>query len=114
MLDLAETPPSCESYVNSLQQIRDLVPILDAIDTSGKTLHGIVDNILSFLDLKAGNTLDAPSGGPKALVDMLEEVLLEAHEDNARSKRASCVETVLDVDPHIGSYAEDKDGALRR
>jgi signal transduction histidine kinase len=129
MIDLAEAPSSCESYSSSLQQIRDLVPILDAIDTSGKTLHGIVDNILSFLDLKtkdAGTpstprTVSERGGEHKLLVDMLEEVILQAHEDNERSRRSALqspnsIETIFAIEPaSLGTnYVEDGDGALRR
>lgn len=132
MLDLAETPQNCTSYQNSVAQIRDLIPILDAIDTSGKTLHGIVDNILSFLDLKARdyntpdatsprNMFDGPTGGARSLVDMLEEVIQEAHEENERSRRSALlplntIETVLEIEPkELGEgYSEDAGGALRR
>lgn len=131
MLDLAETPPSCSSYLNSVQQIRDLIPILDAIDTSGKTLHGIVDNILSFLDLKArdystpdtpsSRIFDSPTGGARSLIVMLEDVIQEAHEENERSRRSAlmplnAIETVLEIEPReLGEdYSEDAGGALRR
>ena len=134
MLDLAETPQSSGSYLNSVQQIRDLIPILDAIDTSGKTLHGIVDNILSFLDLKARDysspdmllsparsVFDSPSGGAKTLLEMLEETIQEAHEENERSRRSAMmplnmIETVVEVEPkELGEwYTEDAGGALRR
>lgn len=134
MLDLAETPQASSTYVNSVQQIRDLIPILDAIDTSGKTLHGIVDNILSFLDLKAKDysspdtllsparsMFDTPSGGMRTLVEMLEETVQEAHEENERSRRSALmplnsIETIIEVHPkELGErYKEDSGGALRR
>lgn len=129
MIDLAEAPASCDSYTSSLQQIRDLIPILDAIDTSGKTLHGIVDNILSFLDLKSkdASTPNSPripsasGANQKLLVDMLEEVVVQAHEDNERSRRSALqslnsIETIFEIDPpSLGTdYMEDSDGALRR
>ena len=134
MLDLAETPQSSGTYVNSVQQIRDLIPILDAIDTSGKTLHGIVDNILSFLDLKAKDysspdlvlsparsMFDSPTGGARTLVEMLEETVQEAHEENERSRRSALmplnsIETIIEIHPReLGErYKEDSGGALRR
>lgn len=129
MVDLADAPRDCSSYQNSVQQIRDLLPILDAIDTSGKTLHGIVDNILSFLDLKARDYLqpdsprlfDSPSGGPRTLGSMFEEVIHEACEENERSRRATLqplnsIETVFEMTPpELGEETtEDAGGALRK
>lgn len=134
MIDLAEAPQSSGTYVNSVQQIRDLIPILDAIDTSGKTLHGIVDNILSFLDLKARDysspdamlspqrsMFDSPSSGMRTLVEMLEETVQEAHEENERSRRSALmplnsIETIIEIEPkELGEqYKEDSGGALRR
>lgn len=134
MLDLAEAPQSCESYQNSLQQIRDLIPMLDAIDTSGQTLHGIVDNILSFLDLKARDYMQSDNtpmhsprlyeslaGGPKSLGVMFEEVIHEAWEENTRSRRAALqplnsIETIFEIEPReLGDVMEeDSGGALRK
>lgn len=129
MLDLADAPTTGSTYTNSLQQIRDLIPILDAIDTSGTTLHGIVDNILSFLDLR--NKDAASPGTPKindkhnvprkTLLEMLEEVIEQAHGENERSRRSAMqsvgdIETVFELDPPtLGTnYVEDRDGSLRR
>ena len=131
MIDLVEAPQDCASYLNSTQQIRDLLPILDAIDTSGQTLHGIVDNILSFLDLKAKDYMqsessspsifDSPSGGPRSLGAMLEEVLRETCEENERGRRAALqpvnsIETVFEISPpELGEETmEDSGGALRK
>lgn len=129
MIDLAEAPQNCSTYLNSVQQIRDLLPILDAIDTSGKTLHGIVDNILSFLDLKArdfaqGDTsaprmFDSPSGGPKPLLSMFEEVINDACEESERIRRAAMqplnsIETIFDFPPDLEDTMEDSGGALRK
>jgi hypothetical protein len=129
MLDLADAPSTGTGYTNSLQQIRDLIPILDAIDTSGTTLHGIVDNILSFLDLRAKDSaspgtpksIDKHNVARKTLLDMLEEVIEQAHGENERSRRSAMqsvgdIETIFEVDPpNLGTdYLEDRDGSLRR
>ncbi|WOO77936.1 Response regulator mcs4 [Vanrija pseudolonga] len=138
MSDLAEAPsvapidPNAGS-LTTLQQIRDLLPFLDAIDTSGKTLHGIVDNILSFLDLKAKDTrfesshspsaglLTSPSGAPQPLSTMFEEIITEVYNEDRRGRRASGqqvghIETVFEIIPdRLGELVtEDSAGALRK
>ena len=133
MNDLAETPaaaPAISACMTTMQQIRDLLPYLDAIDTSGKTLHGIVDNILSFLDLKgkdqtlnptSPSVLTSPSGAAQTLEVMFEELIQEACEEDKRSRRANGlamvnIETIFEIIP-IGlgeSATEDSGGALRR
>ncbi|RXK36776.1 hypothetical protein M231_05937 [Tremella mesenterica] len=128
MNDLAETPAATGKPV-CIQQIRDLLPYLDAIDTSGKTLHGIVDNILSFLDLKAKDAvrgdsptlLNSPSGPIKSLQVMMEEVIHDAADEDRRARRAngqpaSNVETIFEIIPlGLGDeLTEDTGGALRR
>ena len=129
MNDLAESPATTGKPV-CIQQIRDLLPYLDAIDTSGKTLHGIVDNILSFLDLKgkdhlpsapSTNLLNLPSGPAQSLEVMMEEVIHEAAEEDKRSRSASGqpasnVETVFEIIPPLlgEEVTEDTGGALRR
>ncbi|KAL1408538.1 hypothetical protein Q8F55_005350 [Vanrija albida] len=138
MSDLAEAPsvapidPNAGS-LTTLQQIRDLLPFLDAIDTSGKTLHGIVDNILSFLDLKAKDTrwesshspsaglLTSPAGAPQPLSTMFEEIITEVYNEDRRGRRASGqqvghIETVFEIIPdRLGELVtEDSAGALRK
>ena len=133
MNDLADTPQQrtydggCQT---TMEQIRDLLPLLDAIDTSGKTLHGIVDNILSFLDLKgkdsmtssnAPSLLNSPTGATQTLEIMFEELIHEAFEEDKRARLAngqpsSHVETVLEIltDGLGEDVIEDSGGALRR
>lgn len=113
-----------------LQQVRDLLPYLDAIDTSGNVLSGIVDNILSFLDLRgkeglqhgsAPNLISSPGGPAQSLEAMLEEVLLQAVEEDKKARQAtgrprSDIETVFEIiPPFLGEeVAEDSGGAFRR
>jgi CheY-like chemotaxis protein len=112
-----------------MQQIRDLLPYLDAIDTSGKTLHGIVDNILSFLDLKGKDNMlmpsqpglmNSPSGAQASLEVMLEELIEEACEEDKRTRISkgqppSNVETIFEIIPPLlgEQVTEDAGGALR-
>ncbi|OCF37230.1 hypothetical protein I316_01137 [Kwoniella heveanensis BCC8398] len=128
MTDLAEAPHHDALTTN--EQIRDLMPFLDAIDTSGKTLHGIVDNILSFLDLKAkesaqstgGATLtNTPYRSQNSLEVMFEELVREAIDEDQQSRRANgqpiChIETVFEIIPPLlgEKVTEDAGGALRR
>lgn len=131
MNDLAETPHSLNtSSLTTTQQIRDLLPFLDAIDTSGKTLHGIVDNILSFLDLKGKDNsvspsvpslLNSPAGAAQSLEVMFEELIHDACEEDKRSRQANgsplChTETVFEIIPPLlgEQITEDAGGALRR
>ena len=131
MNDLADTPQALNtSSLTTTEQIRDLLPFLDAIDTSGKTLHGIVDNILSFLDLKGKDNmispsspslLNSPSGVTQSLEVMFEEIIHEACEEDKRSRRANgqpmChTETVFEIIPPLlgEQVTEDAGGALRR
>jgi signal transduction histidine kinase len=125
MTDLAEDDsPS----LTSNEQIRDMLPFLDAIDTSGRTLHGIVDNILSFLDLRAKdhaleNTglISTAVGAPQSLEVMFEEIVHEAAEEDKRTRKAngqsaSLIETIFEIIPPLLGEAvtEDSGGALRR
>lgn len=83
---------------STLQQVRDLLPFLDAIDTSGKILHGIVDNILTFLDLTdkdertggAGGELKSLGGNggrtPLTIGALLEELIRDAYEADRLSR----------------------------
>ncbi|WVF68925.1 hypothetical protein IAT40_003699 [Kwoniella sp. CBS 6097] len=128
MTDLAEAPHHDALTTN--EQIRDLLPFLDAIDTSGKTLHGIVDNILSFLDLKSkesaqstgGATLtNTPYRSKNSLEVMFEELVREAIDEDQQSRRANGqsirhIETVFEIIPPLlgEQVAEDAGGALRR
>jgi len=99
MNDLADTSHQLSSNtLTTTQQIRDLLPFLDGIDTSGKTLHGIVDNILSFLDLKAKDNimlsaqsplLEAPHGATQSIEVMFKHLIYEAWEEDKRSRRAN-------------------------
>lgn len=126
MTDLAETPQSLLASVTTTEQIRDLMPMLDAIDTSGKILHGIVDNILSFLDLKSKDSgqaslLNAPSGAAQSIETMFEELIHEACEEDKRSRSANGqpsyhIETIFEVIPPLlgEQVSEDGGGALRR
>jgi signal transduction histidine kinase len=136
MNDMADTPHALNtallnaSSLTTTQQIRDLLPFLDAIDTSGKTLHGIVDNILSFLDLKgkenmvsgaSPSLLNSPSGVTQSLEVMFEELIHDACEEDKRSRRANgqpmCnIETVFEIIPPLlgEQVTEDAGGALRR
>ncbi|WWD04951.1 hypothetical protein V865_003022 [Kwoniella europaea PYCC6329] len=129
MTDLAETPQSPTS-LTSTEQVRDLLPFLDAIDTSGRTLHGIVDNILSFLDLKGkeasrslGDTglMTTPSGAQTSLEVLFEEIMQDAIEEDRRSRKANgqadChIETIFEIIPPLlgEQVSEDAGGALRR
>jgi hypothetical protein len=131
MNDLADTPQALNtSSLTTTEQIRDLLPFLDAIDTSGKTLHGIVDNILSFLDLKGKDNmvsasspslLNSPSGVTQSLEVMFEEIIHDACDEDKRSRRANgqpmChTETVFEIIPPLlgEQVTEDAGGALRR
>lgn len=130
MNDLADAPQQSNNTLTTMQQVRDLLPFLDAIDTSGKTLHGIVDNILSFLDLKAKeNTLmprtpgmlASPAGAPQSLEVMFEELMEEACEEDKRVRSAkgqpqSNVETIFEIIPPLlgEKVTEDTGGALRK
>ncbi|WRT67849.1 uncharacterized protein IL334_004823 [Kwoniella shivajii] len=128
MTDLAETPKST-SELTSVEQIRDLLPFLDAIDTSGKTLQGIVDNILSFLDLKGkegssslgdAGLMTAPSGSQTSVEIMFEDLLDEMIEENRKFRRANGqpnnIETIFEIIPPIlgEQVSEDAGGDLRR
>ena len=131
MSDLARIPeqPSSSSLTTN-QQIRDLFPFLDAIETSGKTLHGILDNVLAFLDLKEkGNavagrdpgSLIAPSGTAQSLEVMFEELIQEACEEDKRSRTANGqpmthIETIFEIIPPLlgVGVTEDEGGSLRR
>lgn len=132
MNDLADAPQQIASSLHTTtQQIRDLLPFLDAIDTSGRTLHGIVDNILSFLDLKARDGL-ASGETPSALVSsslsvtqslevLFEELIRDACEEDKRSRIANGqplinTETVFEIIPPLlgEQVTEDSGGALRR
>ena len=134
MNDLADAPQdnsnSSNSSLTTTQQIRDLLPFLDAIDTSGKTLHGIVDNILSFLDLKgkddmisptSPSLLNSPSGATRSIEVMFEELIHDACEEDKRSRIANGLsmchtETVFEIIPPLlgEQVTEDTGGALRR
>lgn len=131
MTDLADTPTTHPSNtLTTMQQIRDLLPYLDAIDTSGKTLHGIVDNILSFLDLKGKDNmltpstpglLTSPSGAPESIEVMFEELIEEACEEDkrvrvSRGQPQSNVETIFEIIPPLlgEQVTEDAGGALRK
>jgi signal transduction histidine kinase len=131
MTDLADTPTSHpQNSLTTMQQIRDLLPYLDAIDTSGKTLHGIVDNILSFLDLKGKDNMlmpstpglmTSPSGAASSLEVMFEELIDEACEEDkrvrvARGQPPSNVETIFEIVPPLlgEQVTEDAGGALRK
>ncbi|WWC70842.1 uncharacterized protein I206_104794 [Kwoniella pini CBS 10737] len=131
MSDLAETnSSSTPSKLTSTEQIRDMMPFLDAIDTGGKTLHGIVDNILSFLDLKGRESsrsfgdaalLAAPSGTQTSLETMLEEILENVMLEDQKSRKANGqpdveVETIFEIIPPLlgEQVSEDAGGALRR
>lgn len=131
MTDLADTPVSNPSNsLTTMQQVRDLLPMLDAIDTSGKTLHGIVDNILSFLDLKGKDNmltpstpglLTSPSGAAESIEVMFEELIEEACEEDKRVRTArgqgqSNVETIFEIIPPLlgEQVTEDAGGALRK
>lgn len=131
MTDLADTPTTQPSNsLTTMQQIRDLLPYLDAIDTSGKTLHGIVDNILSFLDLKGKDNmltpstpglLTSPSGAAESIEVMFEELIEEACEEDKRVRTArgqpqSNVETIFEIIPPLlgEQVTEDAGGALRK
>ncbi|WVQ65701.1 uncharacterized protein L199_003879 [Kwoniella botswanensis] len=129
MTDLAETPQS-PSSLTSTEQVRDLLPFLDAIDTSGRTLHGIVDNILSFLDLKGkeasqslGDTglMTTPSGAQMSIEVLFEEIIQDAIEEDRKSRKANgqadChIETIFEIIPPLlgEQVSEDAGGALRR
>ncbi|WVQ96444.1 hypothetical protein IAU59_003549 [Kwoniella sp. CBS 9459] len=128
MTDLAEAPRHDALTTN--EQIRDLLPFLDAIDTSGKTLHGIVDNILSFLDLKSkesaqstggANLTNAPYRSKNSLEVMFEELVRDAIQEDQQTRRANgqpiChIETIFEIIPPLlgEQVAEDAGGALRR
>ena len=131
MTDLADAPHQLNtSSLTTTQQIRDLLPFLDAIDTSGKTLHGIVDNILSFLDLKGKDNmispsspslLNSPTGITQSIEVMFEELIHEACEEDQRSRKANgqplCdIQTVFEIIPSLlgEQVTEDTGGALRR
>ncbi|BEI96246.1 hypothetical protein CcaverHIS631_0111950 [Cutaneotrichosporon cavernicola] len=139
MSDLAEagnvtqTQTTAHGCMTTLEQVRDLLPLLDAIDTSGKTLHGIVDNILTFLDLTGKDKLwessrakhpalfGHSSGAPQTLRAMLEDLVQEAYEEERRSRAGNGeaqghIETVLEiVSKDLGDLVtEDRGGALRR
>ncbi|KAK8858668.1 hypothetical protein IAR55_002897 [Kwoniella newhampshirensis] len=131
MIDLAQatSPPTLEKTAN---QVQDLLPFLDAIDTSGKTLHGIVDNILSFLDMRGdehvatlgdgnGPALAASQAGSQSSLEvMFEELVNEAIEEDRKSRRANgqpdCrVETVFEiVPPLLGEEVSEDAGALSK
>ncbi|WWD18560.1 hypothetical protein CI109_103013 [Kwoniella shandongensis] len=114
MNDLAEEPSEAVTN-NTTSQVKDLLPFLDAIDTSGKTLHGIVDNILNFLDLRGkedsltlGGTgmVSSANGSQSSLEMMFEDIIKEAIEEDGRSRRANgqpdChVETVFEIIPPL-------------
>lgn len=131
MNDLADTPREIAyTPLTTIQQIRDLLPFLDAIDTSGKTLHGIIDNILSFLDLKAkDNTIStqsspfvsSPSGAMQSLETVFEELIHDACEEDKLSRTANGqpiinIETVFEIIPPLlgEQITEDGGGSLRR
>ncbi|ORY25636.1 hypothetical protein BCR39DRAFT_600069 [Naematelia encephala] len=131
MNDLANTPQDVmQDSLTTTQQLRDFLPFLDAIDTSGKILHGIVDNILSFLDLKAKEDmiapgksalLSSPTGAAQSIERMFEELIHEATEEDHQSRttsgRAICyTETVFEIIPtFLGEeVTEDAGGALRK
>ena len=131
MNDLADTPThQPQNSLTTMQQVRDLLPYLDAIDTSGKTLHGIVDNILSFLDLKGKDNMltpsqpglmNSPSGAQTSLEVMFEELIDEACEEDKRTRIAkgqppSNVETIFEIIPPLlgEQVTEDAGGALRK
>ena len=131
MTDLADTPANNPSNsLTTMQQVRDLLPMLDAIDTSGKTLHGIVDNILSFLDLNGKDNmltpsmpglLTSPSGAAESIEVMFEELIEEACEEDKRVRLAkgqpqSNVETIFEIIPPLlgEQVTEDAGGALRK
>lgn len=125
MNDLADAPQQMPTTcLNTMQQIRDLLPFLDAIDTSGKTLHGIVDNILSFLDLKANDSMvmapkpslmNSPFGAAQSIEVMFEELVQEAWEEDKRSRRANGqpivnIETVFEIiPPLLGGWSSVSD-----
>jgi len=127
--EFAEAPVSTQdSGLTTLQQVRDLLPLLDAIDTSGTTLRGIVENILTFLDLSAKDnrwaghpTVGSRNAVPQTLNTMFEELILEAYEEDKRGRVGSGqplghIETIFEVIPRdLGEIVtEDYGGALRR
>ena len=126
MSDLAATP-SPEQL--GLQQVGDFLPYLDAIDTSGRVLNGIVDNILSFLDLRGGenlqhglapNLIDSPSGPAQPLEMMLDQVIRQVIAEDRRGRSSigrplGDIEAVLEINPpQLGrDVTEDTGGAMR-
>ncbi|WWC62667.1 uncharacterized protein I303_105264 [Kwoniella dejecticola CBS 10117] len=134
MSDLAEPTasslPTSQQEFASAEQIRDLVPFLDAIDTSGKTLHGIVDNILSFLDLKGketsasfgeGSLFTAPTGDQTSIEVMFEEIVEDVIQADQSFRKANGsphaqIETIFEIIPPLlgEQVSEDAGGALRR
>jgi CheY-like chemotaxis protein len=130
--EFAEAPVTTrDTSLNTLQQVRDLLPLLDAIDTSGTTLHGIVENILTFLDLstKDNRWSGVPGnpnvinrmGGPQTLTAMIEELIHAMSDDDKRGRFGSGqptaqIETIFEIIPHgLGeNVTEDYGGALRR
>ncbi|WVW84762.1 hypothetical protein I302_106797 [Kwoniella bestiolae CBS 10118] len=127
--DIAETPRSPGSVAGN-EQVKGLLPFLDAVDTSNKTLHGIVDNILSFLDLKGkedsnslgdNGLLTTPVGTQTSLEVLIEEIIQEAIEEDGKSRKANgqpiCkIETIFEIIPPLlgEQVSEDAGGALRR
>lgn len=134
MQDLANTPVSEETTVSTTtQQVRDLLPYLDAIDTAGRTLHDIIDNILSFLELRSKDnpTDQNPSipsvptaqhtGAPRSLEVMFEDVIQQVSEDQRQvrkllGRKSGRIETVFEIVPPLlgESLEEDNGGALER
>lgn len=134
MQDLASAPISEETTVlTTTQQVRDLLPYLDAIDTSGRTLHEIIDNILSFLELRSRDNpftkdptvLSVPAAqhvsSPRSLEVLFEDLIQKVCEDHRQSRKllgrtGGRVETVFEIVPPLlgESLEEDHGGALER
>ncbi|CAK9784213.1 hypothetical protein CC85DRAFT_281759 [Cutaneotrichosporon oleaginosum] len=131
--NVGQVQSAAHGCMTTLEQVRDLLPLLDAIDTSGKTLHGIVDNILTFLDLTGKDKLwessrvkhpalfGHSSSAPQTLRAMLEDLVQEAYDEDRRGRAGSGeaqghIETVLEiVSKDLGDLVtEDRGGALRR
>jgi hypothetical protein len=98
-----------------MQQARDLLPMLDAIEISSRTLHGIIENILSFLDLKGQDNmlatstsgmLTSPPASAVSIEVMFEVLIEEACEEDkgvrtARGQLQSSVENIFAIVPAL-------------
>ena len=114
----------------SAEQIRDLLPYLDAIDTSGNHLHAIVDNILSFLELKGMERVSGPESGmdislngdsaTQSLNAMLQSTAVKAYDAETRARRSrgdqvGRIETVFHAEPEelAQRVMEDSRGLMK-